>query len=181
MRKGKEMRFKKTNIEGLYVINYKKYEDLRGELKKPYSFDEFKKYQIINYNFKEVWFTYSKMNVIRGMHYQTGEKGCEKLVSCIKGKVLDVILDLRINSKTYGEYFSIELCEDDPIALYIPINCAHGYKVMEEGSMMMYMATEIHSPDHDVGVKWDSFGFDWEVNENPIISDKDQSLPNFKW
>ncbi|WP_227938056.1 dTDP-4-dehydrorhamnose 3,5-epimerase family protein [Alkalihalobacillus deserti] len=173
------MEINRTNIEGLYVLKYKKYDDLRGELRKPYCFDEFQNNTINANIFKEVWFTSSKLDVIRGMHYQSGEKACEKLVSCIKGKVLDVILDLRNDSATYGEYFSIKLSDDDPTALYIPIDCAHGYKVLKEDSIMMYMATEIHSPPHDIGVKWDSFGFNWGIKQ-PILSNKDKSLPEFK-
>lgn len=173
------MEITETNISGLYVIKYTKFEDLRGELIKPYTFDLYAQNKKMNLSFKEVWFTLSKLNVIRGMHYQSGAKACEKLVSCIKGNVLDVILDVRKDSETYGQSFSIELNEEDPKALYVPIDCAHGYKVLTDNSIVMYMATEVHSAKDDTGIRWDSFGYDWKV-KHPILSEKDKNLPKFK-
>ncbi|MCD8500371.1 MAG: dTDP-4-dehydrorhamnose 3,5-epimerase family protein [Bacillaceae bacterium] len=172
------MDIKETPIKGLYVIKYKKFEDLRGQLIKPYTFQPFAERKEMNLNFKEVWFTRSKLNVIRGMHFQSGEKACQKLVSCIKGKVFDVILDVRRDSETYGQSFAIEISEDDPTALYIPIDCAHGYKVMTDDSIVLYMATEVHSAKDDIGIHWNSFGFDWGTC-CPILSEKDKNLPRF--
>lgn len=165
-----------TNIEGLYVVEGKLFEDLRGQLLKPYSSDFFKENSAINLNFKEVWFTKSKKNVIRGMHLQVAPYECEKLVCAICGSVEDVILDLRKNSKTYGETFSIELSEHDIKSLYIPKGCAHGYKVISDNSIVMYMATEVNMSKYDVGIKWNSFGYDWKIL-NPILSEKDKNLP----
>lgn len=173
------MKIKDTFIRGLKVIEYDKFEDLRGQLYKPFTSKKYKENNIQNLNFQEVWFTRSKKDVIRGMHYQGGKMKCEKLVSCVKGKVLDVVLDLRKNSETYGEYFSLKLSENKLTALYIPVNCAHGYRVLENDSMVMYMATEIHSPENDIGVRWDSFGFDWDI-KNPILSERDKKLPCLK-
>jgi len=168
-----------THIEGLLVFDGFNFTDLRGSLIKPYSKSFFKDFNNdINLDFKEVWFTKSKKNVIRGMHLQVGEYACEKIVSVIQGKVLDVILDIRKNSKTFGKVFDIELSDDNNKAIYIPIGCAHGYKVLDDNTITMYMATEINMPKFDVGIKWNSFGYDWNI-ENPIISDKDSNLPSF--
>jgi len=102
-----------THIEGLLVFDGFNFTDLRGSLIKPYSKSFFKDFNNdINLDFKEVWFTKSKKNVIRGMHLQVGEYACEKIVSVIQGKVLDVILDIRKNSKTFGKVFDIELSDD---------------------------------------------------------------------
>ena len=171
------MKIEKTNIEGLFVINTIKFEDHRGSLLKPYSYKNYKDFEV-NLNFKETWFTKSKANVIRGMHLQIGEMAYEKLVSVIAGSLIDVVLDIRKDSSTYGEFFEIKLDDTLPRALYIPKGCAHGYKVLEDNTITMYKATEVHSSDHDLGVKWDSFGYDWEI-EDPIISRKDEILPNF--
>jgi dTDP-4-dehydrorhamnose 3,5-epimerase len=167
-----------TKIEGLFLIDALKFEDLRGELIKPYNFDQYSKL-VINLDFKETWFTKSKKNVIRAMHLQINEMACEKLVSVINGSVIDVVLDLRTDSLTYGNYFEIELNDKEPKALYIPKGCAHGYKVLENNTITMYKATKVHSEKHDLGIKWDSFGYDWKI-KNPILSDKDKNLIEFK-
>ncbi|MDR2065102.1 MAG: dTDP-4-dehydrorhamnose 3,5-epimerase family protein [Prevotellaceae bacterium] len=174
------MKFAKTDITGLYIIEINPFYDARGELFKPFTSSFYLNNfgNNVNINIKEVWFTKSKMNVIRAMHLQTGEFACEKIVSIISGRVHDVILDMRKESATYGKIFDIELSENSPKALYIPTGCAHGYRVLSENAIVMYMATQEHSPKDDTGIRYDSFGFDWGV-ENPVISEKDAKLPPF--
>lgn len=172
------MRVNLTPIDGLYVIEGMLFSDERGELIKPYSKSYFEEPINLNLNFKETWFTKSHKNVIRAMHLQLGELPCEKLVSVLKGSILDVILDLRADSKTFGQYYAYELNDKSSISLYIPIGCAHGYKVLDDNTLTMYLATEVNSPKDDVGIRWDSFGFDWNLN-NPILSKRDLELPSF--
>ena len=173
------MKIESTKINGLYIINGLCFNDSRGDLIKPYSKSFFDNATFpINTEFKEVWFTKSHKNVVRAMHLQVGEHSCEKLVSVINGAVLDVILDIRKDSETYGQYFDIELNDKNAISLYIPKGCAHGYKVLENNSITLYMATDINVPKDDVGIRWDSFGYDWNI-KNPILSDRDKNLPNF--
>ncbi len=172
------MKVENTKIEGLFLIEALKFKDLRGELIKPFNFDQYNKLSL-NLDFKETWFTKSKKDVIRAMHLQINEMACEKLVSVINGSVIDVVLDLRTDSPTYGDYFEIELNDKEPKALYIPIGCAHGYKVLENNTITMYKATKVHSEKHDLGIKWNSFGYDWKI-ENPILSEKDKNLIEFK-
>jgi len=176
------MKILKTSIEGLYIFdNLPNFKDLRGKLFKPYSHIFFKEnnYENINYEIKEVWFTYSKKDVIRGMHLQIGEFASEKIVSVVKGKILDVVIDLRKNSKTFNNIFEIILTGEDSKAIYIPKGCAHGYKVLEDDTITLYMSSEIHIPSDDVGFRWDSFGYNWEIY-SPIISEKDKNLPTLK-
>ena len=170
------MKITETKINGLLKFETLKFDDLRGSLIKPYSESFFSETRNINLDFKETWFTRSKKNVIRAMHMQVGDYPCEKLVSVIEGAVLDVVLDLRKNSETFGEWFEIELNSTNTTALYIPKGCAHGYKVLKENTITMYMGTEVNVPKDDIGIRWDSFGYDWQI-ENPILSEKDQSLP----
>ena len=172
------MKIEETNIAGLFLIEALRFEDLRGELIKPFNFDQYSRLDV-NLDFKETWFTKSKKDVIRAMHLQIEEMACEKLVSVINGSVIDVVLDLRPNSETYGNYFEIELNDKNPKALYIPQGCAHGYRVLENNTITMYKATKVHSVKHDLGIKWDSFGYDWNI-KNPILSDKDLNLIEFK-
>lgn len=172
------MKINETNIAGLFLIEALRFEDSRGELIKPFNFDQYSKLDV-NLDFKETWFTKSKKDVIRAMHLQIEEMACEKLVSVINGSVVDVVLDLRSNSETYGNYFEIELNDKSPKALYIPQGCAHGYRVLENNTITMYKATKVHSAKHDLGIKWDSFGYDWKIKD-PILSDKDLNLIEFK-
>ena len=174
------MKFSTTTINGLYVIELNPFNDLRGQLLKPFNAYAYRDGipAVINTDIKEVWFTKSKMNVIRAMHLQVGEFACEKIVSIIRGKVLDVVLDIRADSPTYGKWIDIVLTEDAPVALYIPVGCAHGYKVLQDESIVMYMSTQDHSGKDDIGIRYDSFGFDWQI-ENPVISEKDANLPLF--
>lgn len=174
------MKIKETKIKGLFIVHGLNFSDLRGILIKPFSTNFFEDELNINLKFKETWFTKSHKGVIRAMHLQIGEFACEKLVSVINGAVLDVVLDLRKESKTYGEWFEFELSDNIPIALYIPKGCAHGYKVLKDNSITMYMATEVNVPKDDIGIRWDSFGYNWE-SENPILSEKDKMLPVFEW
>jgi dTDP-4-dehydrorhamnose 3,5-epimerase/CDP-3, 6-dideoxy-D-glycero-D-glycero-4-hexulose-5-epimerase len=174
------MNFKTTQIEGLYLIELNPFHDLRGQLFKPFNAYDYQAgiNHPVNTEIKEVWFTRSKLNVIRAMHLQVGKLACEKIVSIIKGKVHDVVLDIRADSPTYGKWFDMVLSEESPVALYIPVGCAHGYKVIEDDSIVMYMSTQNHAAQDDVGIRYDSFGFDWQI-ENPVISEKDAQLPLF--
>ena len=172
------MSITETKLKGLFVIEALHFEDLRGELIKPFNYDNYTHLNV-NLDFKETWFTKSKKNVIRAMHLQIGEMSCEKLVSVINGSVIDVVLDLRNGSETYGAFFEIELNAKTPKALYIPEGCAHGYKVLEDNTITLQKATKVHSAKHDLGIKWDSFGYDWDIL-NPIISEKDHELIEFK-
>ena len=171
-------RIKKSTIEGLYLIEGLNCPDYRGYLVKPFSELFFDGFSDINLKFKETYFTKSHNNVIRAMHLQIGDFACEKLVSVIQGSILDVVLDIRRDSPTYGNYFDIELSDINSVGLYIPKGCAHGYKVLKDNSITMYMATAVNSPKDDVGIRWDSFGYDWNI-ENPILSERDKNLPNF--
>lgn len=174
------MIFEPTAIEGLYTITLNPFQDLRGELLKPFHLKNYVEgiSNDVNLKIQEVWFTKSKKDVIRAMHLQVGAFACEKIVAIIQGKVHDVILDIRENSPTYGKYFDIILDEQTPQALYIPVGCAHGYKVLTDNSIVMYMATQLHVANDDVGIRYNSFGFDWKI-ENPIVSEKDKNLPLF--
>jgi dTDP-4-dehydrorhamnose 3,5-epimerase len=173
------MNITETKIKGLYVVEINPFNDLRGQLLKPFASKVYANaVEGINLDIKEVWFTKSKQNVIRAMHLQTGDFACEKIVAVIQGKVHDVILDIRPNSDTYGQTFDVELSDDSPKALYIPVGCAHGYRVLSNNSIVMYMATQEHSAKDDTGIRYNSFGFDWGT-DNPIISERDKNLPPF--
>ena len=174
------MKIEETSIEGLFILkDLPSFKDIRGKLFKPYSSSFFANEKNLNSEMKELWFTFSKRDVIRGMHLQIGESACEKIVTVIKGKLQDVIIDLRKDSKTFRQVFELVIEEQDNKAIYIPKGCAHGYKVLEDDTITMYIATDVHSQKDDVGIRWNSFEYDWKI-EYPIISEKDSLLPTLE-
>ena len=166
-----------TQFEGLYVIDSKTYADSRGVLNKFYQKSVFLSMGL-DFDFQEILYTVSHKNVIRGMHFQTPPTAHAKLVRSMKGEILDVVLDLRKNSTTFGMAYSITLSEKNEKALYIPIGFAHGYKVMMDNSITLYHTSSEFSPADDAAVLWNSFNFDWCI-ENPIISVKDKNAVPF--
>ncbi len=170
-----------THIEGLKILRPKVIKDSRGKFIKIFNNDFFKKFNL-NIEIKETYYSLSHKNVIRGMHFQTPPYGHTKIVYVPYGKVVDVVLDLRKDSPTYGKHFSMELSSDNAKILIIPKGLAHGFKSLQDNTNVTYMQTTTYAPDNDKGIKIDSFGFDWECKK-PKLSDRDssfQSLNEFK-
>lgn len=165
------MEFISTKIQGTYLIKNKEFVDCRGEFVKIYNEEVFNELGL-NSDFKEIFYTISKKNTIRGMHFQNPPYDQEKLVYVTKGKVLDVILDIRKASPTYGQYISYELSSQTHDAIYVAKGCAHGYLALEDESIVAYHVTSLFNKLADDGVHYDSFGMQWSV-ENPILSDRD--------
>ncbi|CNC80240.1 dTDP-4-dehydrorhamnose 3,5-epimerase [Yersinia pseudotuberculosis] len=171
------MIFKKLDIEGCYLIEFNKFIDSRGTFVKTFHSDFFSENGIV-LDMREEFYSISAKNVIRGMHFQMPPAEHDKLVYCVNGAVLDVILDIRKDSKTYGEYFSIELSYENSLALWVPKGLAHGFLSLADNSIMFYKTSSVHNVECDSGIKWNSFGFKWPI-DNPIISEKDNSLCYF--
>ena len=112
---------------------------------------------------------------VRGMHFQFPPAAESKLVRCTRGAILDVIVDLRKDSPTYGRYHAEELSEDNHHAYFIPEGFAHGFKALTEGAMTYYLVSSEYEKESDTGVRWDSLGFDWQCKA-PIMSARDQSF-----
>lgn len=167
-----------TGFEGLYIVEIFSRQDNRGSFEKDYC--KFIKEEL-NLNLKEVFYTRSKKNVIRANHFQIN-KPQAKFIRCISGKILDVVVDLRKKSKTYKQYFKIELSGNSSKGLFIPVGFSHGYLVKED-AIVSYKCDEDFLLEGDVGFRWNDkeINIDWEIkNESKIIlSDKDKNLPNF--
>ncbi|WP_372713634.1 dTDP-4-dehydrorhamnose 3,5-epimerase [Ilyobacter sp.] len=172
------MKLVKTEIEGVFIIRKIHIEDERGSFNKIYNEEFFTENELCS-DFKESYYSVSHKNVIRGMHFYIPTCHHEKLINVIRGKIIDVILDLRKESLTYGKYISIELSEKDHYSLYIPKGCAHGYKSMEDDTTVVYNATKCYDSNCDFGISWNSFGFDWGI-DSPIMSEKDKNLISFE-
>lgn len=168
------MIIKPTDIDGAFVIENKQFKDNRGVFVKTFHENIFRSHGLET-NFQESFYSVSKNNVLRGMHFQLPPQDHSKLIYVVNGKILDVALDVRKTSKTFGRFVAVELSVDNGMSLYLAKGFAHGYMTLSENATVVYMTTTVHSPEHDTGIRWDSFGFDWG-SKTPIVSDRDSAF-----
>ncbi len=171
------MKILNTSINGLKILEPKVFEDIRGKFIKTFTNDFFKE-NGLDIDIQESYYSISHKDVIRGMHFQTPPYDHIKLVYVPYGSVLDVVLDIRKGSPTYGKYFSTKLSNENGKVLIIPKGFAHGFKSLEDNTNVTYMQTTCYAPNNDDGIKYDSFGFDWDCN-NFQISERDLSFKLF--
>ena len=164
----------KTNLDGIFEIENITFEDYRGSFVKIFHADTFAE-KGLDTEFKESFYSVSKKNVLRGMHYQLPPYDHSKLVHVVSGKVLDVVVDIREDSETFGKYYSTELSCDNGRSLYIGKGFAHGFLTLSERATVAYMTTTVHNPESDTGVRWDGFGYEWPVSR-PIVSSRDKGF-----
>ena len=153
----------KTRLAGCYVLRTKVREDMRGSFTKVYHEGAFRELGLTT-EFREEYFSVSKRNVLRGLHFQLPPADHEKLVWCMSGKVLDVVLDLRRASSTYGAHQSFMLSGSSGEMIYIPRGMAHGF-----------LTLSVYAPACDAGIRWDTAGIDWGVS-SPLLSERDQGF-----
>jgi dTDP-4-dehydrorhamnose 3,5-epimerase len=165
------------NIPGVYEIVPRIFSDNRGSFVKTYHDHEYKKLGLES-DFKEEFYSISQKNVIRGFHFQKPPMDHVKLVYCLQGEVLDVLVDLRQGSPVFGKVISINLNYLKANILYIPKGIGHAFLSLEDSSVMVYKTTTVHSIEHDSGVRWDSVDFEWPT-ATPVISEKDINLISF--
>ena len=170
------MKFFETDLKGSYIIELEKLEDHRGFFTRIW---DKKIFQDKGLNLKLVQTSFSfnkKRGTLRGMHFQKKPFEEEKLVRCIRGKIFDVIIDLRLKSSTYKKWISMELKSDDLKMIYIPRGFAHGFQTLEDNTEVLYQISNWFSPEHAKGKRWDDkeFNIKWPI-KNPIISKKDLS------
>jgi dTDP-4-dehydrorhamnose 3,5-epimerase len=146
--------------------------DARGQFFKTFHSDVFATYGLET-KFLEEYFSWSKAGVIRGMHFQTPPHEHTKIVSCLVGSVMDVVVDLRKDSTTFGQSVQITLSAAQANMVYIPTGLAHGFGVLDGEALMHYKVSSLYAPENDAGIRWDSLGIDWGI-KNPIMSERDQ-------
>lgn len=171
------MEIEKTFIEGLKLIYLNDFKDNRGSFIKVFNQDFFRE-NGLETEFKESYYSISAKHVIRGMHFQIPPAEHTKLVYVNQGEIIDVILDIRKNSATYGKYFRIKIGKTNAVAIYIPIGCAHGFLSLVDNTMVTYLQTSCYNNECDKGIKYNSFGMNWDI-EKPVISDRDNSFISF--
>lgn len=175
------MKFIETKLKGAYIIELEPIEDERGFFARSFCIDEFKKNGI---DFKIVQCNIShnkKKGALRGMHYQVAPHQEAKLVSCIKGAIYDVIIDLRKNSPNYGQWVAVELNEENKKMFFIPKGFAHGFQTLTDNCEVQYFMLEFYSPEYGSGVRYNDpfFNIKWPI-KNPILSEKDKNWPLIK-
>lgn len=169
------MKLIETDFDGLYILQTIHFEDQRGEFQKLFNFDFFKE-NGLDTDFKEFYYSVNKKNVRRGMHFQLPPFDHTKVVYVSAGRILDVCVDIRKASSTYGKCFSIELNSINGKYLYIPKGFAHGFLSLEDGSICNYAQTSVYNKECDSGIDQNSIDFIWPV-ENPIVSGRDLTFP----
>lgn len=169
-----------TGIEGLLVLKPRVFEDSRGYFFESYNHEVFFKLGIKD-SFIQDNQSMSMKNAVRGLHFQKAPHAQAKLVRVTNGKVIDVVVDIRTNSSTYGKVYSVELSLQNKLMMYIPIGFAHGFATLEDNTIFQYKCTDVYHPETEGGIFWNDtqLSVDWPV-DNPIVSEKDTKLPLFK-
>lgn len=167
-----------TSFKDLFILDLLSFKDHRGEFVKTIHADTFIKHGL-DFAYTESFYSTSKKDVIRGMHFQIPPEDHNKLVYVVKGKIIDVILDLRVNEATFGQFYTIELSDVNRNAVYIGKGFAHGFLSLEDDTIVEYHTTTSQSRACEGGILWNSFGYEWSVGL-PIISDRDASFESFQ-
>jgi dTDP-4-dehydrorhamnose 3,5-epimerase len=176
------MKISGCNIEGLLIIEPRVFDDSRGYFFEAYNQKVFKE-NGIDTSFIQDNQSKSSYGVIRGLHYQKNPYAQGKLVRVLEGKILDVAVDIRSGSPTYGQHFDIELTADNKKQLWIPAGFAHGFSVLSDTAIVLYKCDHLYNKESEGGIRFDDkdLNIDWKVNaKEAVVSEKDMSLPDFK-
>ena len=175
------MEFKKTNIKGVYIIEPKVFNDARGYFFEAWKKEEFEQH-IGPVEFIQDNESKSSYGVLRGLHYQKGDFSQAKLVRVIKGRVLDVAVDIRPSSPTFGQHVMVELSEENKRQFFIPRGFAHGFLVLSEEAVFTYKVDNVYAPQAEAGIRWDDpdLGIKWPIDPKEVLtSEKDLKQPRF--
>ena len=168
-----------TSLQDAYTIDLEKREDPRGFFARGWCRREFEQHHLVSH-LVQANISYNRMKgTLRGMHYQAEPHGEVKVIRCTRGRLYDVIIDLRLHSATYGRWFGLELNADNRRMLYAPAGCAHGFQTLEDETEAFYLVSEYYTPGAECGVRYNdpAFGIAWPLLVTSI-SDKDLSWPD---
>ena len=176
------MDFKETAIEGVYIIEPRVFNDARGYFFEAWKKEEFEK-NIGPIEFVQDNESKSSYGVLRGLHYQKGAASQSKLVRVIKGKVLDVAVDIRKSSPTFGQHVIVELSDENKRQFFIPRGFAHGFLVLSDEAVFTYKVDNPYAPQAEAGICWNdpAIGIDWPIDPKDVLtSEKDMKQPLLK-
>jgi len=174
------MKIIETPLKGLYIIEPKVFKDERG-----YFYESYNQKMFQNAGITDIFVqdnqSLSQKNVIRGLHFQSPPYAQAKLVRVIRGAVLDVVVDIRKNSPTYGKHYAIELSEENFLMLYIPIGFAHGFATLEDNTIFAYKCSNFYNKESEDTILWNDpdLNINWNI-QNPILSEKDKKGKLFR-
>jgi dTDP-4-dehydrorhamnose 3,5-epimerase len=174
------MRFTETKLKGAYVIDMERREDHRGFFARGWCQKEFEAHGLATrFVQANIGFSHKKAT-LRGMHFQSSPYEEVKLVRCTRGRIVDIIVDLRSDSFTYRQWLSIELTADNRTMLYVPEGCAHGYQTLEDNTEVVYDTSQFYAPHHATGVLHNdtAFGIAWPLPVE-VISEADRNWPRY--
>lgn len=174
------MRVLNTDIEGVVIVEPKVFGDERGYFMESYSERDFEAHTGLNVCFVQDNESCSKRGVLRGLHFQKEPYAQAKLVRVVRGRVLDVAVDIRPESPTFGKYVMTELSGDNHRQMFVPKGFAHGYVVLEDDTVFQYKCDELYHPEAEGGIAWNDpqIGIEWPIAEGEVIlSEKDKNRP----
>lgn len=175
------MRFTETILKGAFIIELEPRIDERGMFARAFCKREFQEHglkaEIVQGNFSQN----NKKGTLRGMHYQLAPFAEVKIIRCVRGKVRDVIIDIRPHSPTFLRWHAVDLDAEIGNTLYVPEGFAHGYQSLVDDTEVMYLVTQYYAPDYERGIRWNDplFRIEWPI-PNPILSPRDASHPDFQ-
>lgn len=170
----------KTEIEGVVIIEPKIFGDERGYFFESFNAAEFARKVGVNTAFVQDNESKSKYGVLRGLHFQKGRFAQSKLVRVVEGRVIDVAVDIRRDSPTFGKHVAVELSKENKRQLFIPRGFAHGFAVLSEEAVFQYKCDNLYAPEHEGAIAWNDpkIGIDWQIRpEDAILSEKDKHHP----
>ena len=176
------MEYKETEIKGVFVIEPKVFNDARGYFMEAWKKEEFEAH-VGKVDFLQDNESKSSYGVLRGLHYQKGASSQAKLVRVIKGKVLDVAVDIRRSSPTFGRHVMVELSEDNKRQFFIPRGFAHGFLVLSDEAIFTYKVDNPYAPQQDAGIRWNDpdLAIEWPIDPKEVLtSEKDLKQPLLK-
>ena len=174
------MIFAEVPLPGVWLVTPELREDVRGFFARTWCEREARAAGL-NERWVQSSLSYTKTRgTLRGLHFQRAPYEEVKLVRCTAGAIFDVVLDLRRESPTFKRHFAVELTAENRLQIYIPRRCAHGYQTLVDGVEVLYQMSEVYSPEHSEGVRWDdpAFGISWPAT-NPIMNERDRRYPDF--
>lgn len=175
------MPFHKIDIPDLLLFEPKVFGDDRGYFFESFNAKTWEEEAGLKVNFVQDNQAYSTKGVLRGLHYQTGDAAQAKLVRVLQGEVLDVVVDLRPDSKTYGQVYKCRLSDENKLQLFVPRGFAHGYVVLSETATFFYKCDNFYSKAHEGGIRFDCpiLGIDWELEASQlIVAERDRNFPS---
>jgi dTDP-4-dehydrorhamnose 3,5-epimerase len=175
------MKFFETPLKGAFLLELEKRGDERGWFARFFCEREFQQHGL-NSKIVQANNSFSQFaGTLRGMHYQIAPKAEDKIFRCVRGAIFDAIIDLRPDSTTFLKHFTVELTAENRCALYVPKGFAHGFITLAEATETFYLVTELYSPEHERGIRWNDpkFGIQWPLAPT-VISDKDKNFADFK-